>query len=137
MAIKADNIFVNLPVKDVKNSMEFFSAIGFEFNMQFSDEQTACLLIGENLFAMIMTEERFKQFTKKEIPDTATNAQAIMAIGVQSKDLVDEIVDKALANGASFYNEPQDLGFMYSRSFQDLDNHLWEVLYMDLTNTDQ
>lgn len=137
MVVKAENIFVNLPVKDVKKSVQFFQAIGFNFNEQFSDEQTACLVLGENLFAMIMMEERFKGFTKKEIPNTETSAQAIVAIGVNSKEMVDDIVDKAMANGAFVYNETQDLGFMYGRSFQDLDKHLWEVVYMDPNNIEQ
>lgn len=127
------NIFVNLPVKDLKKTMEFFKKLGFTFNKQFTDDKAASLEIGKNIFAMLITEPFFKTFIKKEIADASKTAEVINAISVESKEQVDEMVDKAFAAGAVKYKEADDYGWMYSRSFQDLDGHLWEVLYMDLS----
>lgn len=132
MAAKANQMFLNLPVKDLGRSMEFFSRIGFEFDEQFTTEDTACLVLGDNIFAMISTEERFKGFTKKEIPDTSAASQMIIALSVSSRSGVDEVASKAVAAGAAAFNDPVDHGFMYVRGFKDLDGHLWEVLYMDV-----
>lgn len=131
MGIQAKQIYVNLPVSDLEKTKEFFSAIGFDFNPLFTNENAACLVIGENIFAMLLVEEYFKSFTKKDIPDTANHAESIVALGVDSKERVDEIVNKALVAGAKPYNDPVDHGFMYNWSFQDLDGHLWEFSYMD------
>ncbi|MDR4889838.1 VOC family protein [Fredinandcohnia sp. QZ13] len=125
------NIFVNLPVKNLEKTMEFFSKLGFEFNPQFTNESATCMVIGQNLYAMLLVEEYFKFFTKKDIPDTAKSAEAIIALSVESKEEVDELAEKALAAGAKPTSEPQDHGFMYSRSFADLDGHLWEVFFME------
>jgi len=124
-------IFVNLPVKDLGKSIEFFTKLGFTFNQQFTDENAGCLVIGDDIFAMLLVEPFFKNFTKKEIVDATTGTEAIVALGVESRQRVDELVDKAFAAGAKPSNETSDQGFMYSRSFQDLDGHLWEILYMD------
>lgn len=131
MAVSLSNIFVNLPVKDLQRSMNFFQAVGFEFNPQFTDEKAACLVIGENIFAMLLTEEYFKSFTKKEIPDTTGHAEVIIALSADSRGQVDEIVNKALASGGKPYSDSVDHGFMYTWSFQDPDGHLWEVMHMD------
>jgi predicted lactoylglutathione lyase len=131
MAVKMDKIFVNLPVKDLTKSMSFFSAIGFEFNTQFSDEKAACLVIGEHIYAMLLVEEYYKTFIKKEITDTSLSSEAILGLAAESREQVDELVDKALAAGGKISNDPYDHGFMYGRSFEDVDGHIWEVFYMD------
>lgn len=129
----ATQIFVNLPVKDLEKSKAFFSSMGFAFNEQFTDEKAACLIIGENIYAMLLVEEFFRSFIKKDIADSSKFAEVINAFSVDSKDKVNELADKALAAGASQYSEPQDYGWMFSRNFQDLDGHLWEVVYTDMT----
>ncbi|MBC7959534.1 MAG: hypothetical protein H7X94_06685 [Vallitaleaceae bacterium] len=127
------SIFVNLPVKNVQSSIDFFKRIGYSFNPQFTNEKGACMIIEENIFAMLLDEEFFKSFTKKPITDVATSTEVIIALSADSKEKVAELVDLAFAAGAGVYNEPDDQGFMYSRSFKDLDGHLWEVVYMDPT----
>jgi predicted lactoylglutathione lyase len=129
----ATQIFVNLPVKDLEKSKAFFSSMGFAFNEQFTDEKAACLIIGENIYAMLLVEEFFRSFIKKDIADASKFAEVINAFSVDSKDKVIELADKALAAGATQYSEPQDYGWMYSRNFQDLDGHLWEVVYTDMS----
>ncbi|MGP3980789.1 VOC family protein [Streptomyces sp. KR80] len=124
-------IFVNLPVKDLGTSIEFFTRLGFSVNPQFTDDKAACLVISDDIYAMLLSEPFFKNFTKKEIADARTSTEAIVCLGVESKQRVDELVDKALASGGQPSNEPMDEGFMYGRSFQDPDGHLWEVMWMD------
>jgi predicted lactoylglutathione lyase len=124
-------IFVNLPVKDLARSIEFFTGLGFSFNQQFTNDKAGCLVIGDDIYAMFLIEPFFKSFTKKNIADTATATEAILALGVESRQRVDELVDTALASGGQPSNETADQGFMYGRSFQDPDGHLWEVFYMD------
>ncbi|WP_284642486.1 VOC family protein [Paenibacillus silviterrae] len=131
MAFRTKQIFVNLPVKDVKKSMEFYTKVGFEFNLQFTDEKAACLVIGDNIFSMLLSEEFFQTFTKKSIVDAGRSTEVILAISADSKEQVDEIVNKAIEAGGKPSNESQDQGFMYYGSFQDIDGHLWEVVYMD------
>ncbi|WP_409177800.1 VOC family protein [Brevibacillus fortis] len=131
MALQSKQIFVNLPVKDLNKSIDFFTAIGYEFNPQFTDQNAACLVIGENIFAMLLVEEFFQTFTRKELTDATRSTEVIVALSADSKEQVDEIVNKALAAGATPSKDPVDHGFMYSWSFQDLDGHLWEFLYMD------
>ncbi|TKI56726.1 glyoxalase/bleomycin resistance/extradiol dioxygenase family protein [Brevibacillus antibioticus] len=131
MALQSKQIFVNLPVKDLNKSIDFFTAIGYEFNPQFTDQNAACLVISENIFAMLLVEEFFQTFTKKELTDATRSTEVIVALSADSREQVDEIVSKALAAGATPSKDPIDHGFMYSWSFQDLDGHLWEFLYMD------
>lgn len=131
MKNEAMKIFVNLPVKDLEQTKAFFTALGFSFNPQFTDNKAACLVINDYIYAMLLKEEYFKSFTKKEIPDTSTNAEAILAFSVSSREEVESIVNKAFEAGAKPYNDPQDHGFMYIWGFQDLDGHLWEFLYME------
>lgn len=133
MSIQARQIFVNLPVKDLQKSIAFFTEVGFQFNPQFTDDKAACLVIGENLFAMLLTQPFFQEFTKKEIPDTARYAQVIVAVSADSRGQVDEIVNKAVAAGGVASKEPTDHGFMYEWGFQDLEGHHWEFNYMDLS----
>ncbi len=129
----ATQIFVNLPVKDLDKSKKFFTDIGFTINPQFTDEKAACVVISEDIYAMILREEFFKTFIpNKEIADSTKSTEVIVALSADSKEKVNELADKALAAGASKLREPEDHGFMYSRSFQDPDGHIWEVFYMDM-----
>ena len=132
--MKDTKIFVNLPVKDLDKTIEFFTKLGFKFNPQFTDKNATCMIIGENIFAMLLLEEFFKKFIKKEIADATIITEVINAITVNSKQEVDEMIDKAIEAGAIEPREPQDHGWMYGRSFQDIDGHLWEVFYMDEKN---
>lgn len=131
MGFTSKNIFINLSVKEVDKSTNFFRELGFEFNPQFSDESTSCMIISENIFAMIMSEGKFMGFSKKEIVDTTTSAEIIISFSAENREQVDEIVNKALASGGKTFSEPVDHGFMYIWGFQDLDGHLWEVAYLD------
>lgn len=133
MALTSTHIFVNLHVKDVKKSMAFFTGLGFEFNMQFTDEEkAACLVIGENMFAMLLVEDYFKSFTKKDVVDTEKYSELTIALSAESREKVDEIVNKAVSEGGKLYCEPADHGFMYQWGFQDPDGHIWEIGYMDM-----
>ncbi len=133
VAIRAKQIFVNLPVQDLKKSVEFFTKVGFEFDANFTDESATCMIIGENIYAMLLVKERFQSFISKKISNAADTTEVIVALSVDSREQVDVIVQAALDAGAKPSNEPQDHGFMYGWSFQDLDDHLWEVSYMDLS----
>ncbi|NMI06999.1 VOC family protein [Paenibacillus sp. SZ31] len=133
MAIRAKQIFVNLPVQDLKKSVEFFTKVGFEFDANFTDESATCMIIGENIYAMLLVEERFQSFISKKISNASDTTEVIVALSVDSREQVDVIVQAALDAGGKPSNEPQDHGFMYGWSFQDLDDHLWEVSYMDLS----
>ena len=124
-------LFVNLPVKNLKRSMEFFSKLGFEFNPQFTDDNAACMVISEEAFAMLLAESYFKTFTKKEIVNSAKQTEGIFALSCSSRAEVDDIVKKAVAAGGKHAMDPNDHGFMYGWSFYDLDDHHWEVIWMD------
>lgn len=130
-------IFVNLPVHDLQATMEFFGKLGFAFNEQFTDENAACMVIGENLYVMLLTEAFFQTFITKEIADTNKVTEVLNALSVESREEVDEMMDKAVEAGATESREPQDQGFMYSRAFEDLDGHIWEVFYMDMSQAPQ
>lgn len=125
------NIFVNLSVKDLPKTKEFFAGLGFKFNAQFTDDNAACMIVNDTAYYMLLTEPFFKGFIQKEIADTSKVAEAINAVSVDSREEVDQFADKALSLGAAKSSDAQDHGFMYSRSFQDLDGHLWEVFWMD------
>lgn len=127
----AKQIFVNLPVKDLDKAIAFFTSLGFTFNAQFTDATGTCMIIGENIFAMLLTEEKFRGFTPKRICDSSTTTEVLIALSYDSRAEVDDLVDKALAAGAKTHSEPQDHGFMYLRAFQDLDGHNWEIFFMD------
>ncbi len=128
----ATKIFVNLPVKNLSKSVEFFTKLGFEFNPQFTNEQATCMIIGEDIFVMLLVEEFFKTFTKKEIADSSKTTESIICLSAESKENVDDMVTKAVAAGATTPNEKQDQGFMYGHGFQDIDGHLWELMWMDM-----
>lgn len=127
----ASKIFINLAVKDLKKSIDFFTKLGFSFNPQFTDEHATCMIIAENIFAMLVTEQRFKDFTKKEICNANKNTEVLLAMDAESKEKVDEMVKNAVDGGGLIYMEPQDHGWMYGHSFADLDGHQWEIFYMD------
>lgn len=128
-------IFVNLPVKDLQKSMDFWKKLGFSFNPQFTDDKGAALVLNEKqgIFAMLITEPFFKTFIKKEIADSTKVTEVINAVAVETKEQVDEMMNKALEMGATKYRDPIDYGWMYNLAFQDIDGHLWEVLYIDIT----
>lgn len=125
------NIFVNLCVQDIKKSTEFYKKLGFSFNPQFSSEDTGCMIVYENIFFMLIEPKRFKDFTKKEIVDAHKATEVLNAVSCESKAEVDELFEKAVAAGGKKFRETEDLGFMYSRSFEDLDGHVWEPVWMD------
>jgi uncharacterized protein len=124
-------IFVNLPVKNLKKSIEFFTRLGFTFNPQFTDETATCMIVSEDIFVMLLTEEKFKSFTPKEICDAKKSTEVLLCLSSESREKVNEMVRKAVSAGGSTYNEPQDHGFMYAHGFQDLDSHIWEIIYME------
>ncbi|CAN7159664.1 VOC family protein [Pseudorhodoferax sp. LjRoot39] len=123
-------IFVNLPIKDMARSQAFFRSLGYEFNPQFTNEQGAALVLGENLFAMLLVEPFFQSFTKKAIVDAHQSVEVLVCLSCASREEVDDLVRKARAAGATVPGEPQDHGFMYSHGFTDLDGHVWELVHM-------
>lgn len=124
-------IFVNLAVKDLPKAKAFFSALGYSFNPQFTNDDAACMVISDTIYTMLLTEPFFKGFTSKELVDAKKSTEAIVCLSAESRAAVDEIVSKAVAAGGRIYNEPQDHGFMYCHGFEDLDGHQWEFAFMD------
>src|SRR5215467_8345669 len=124
-------LFVNMPVTDVERSKAFFGALGFSFNPMFGDESAACMLVGEHAFVMLLSREKFAEFSKLPIADPATHALALYCFSVSSRDEVDSVSAAALAAGATEADDAEDYGYMYSRSFFDLDGHGWQVMWMD------
>lgn len=127
----ATKIFVNLPVKDLDKSVGFFTKLGYSFNAQFTNENATSMIISEDIYVMLLVEKFFKTFTKKEIADATKTTEVLICLSAESREAVDALVSKAVAAGGTTPNEPQDQGFMYGHGFQDLDGHLWEVVYMD------
>lgn len=126
-------IFVNLPVKDLEKSKAFFVALGFSINPQFSDHTAACIVISEEIYVMVLTEEKFGPFAPHPISDARKNTEVLLCLSCDSRAEVDDLVRRALANGGSVYREPIDHGFMYHHCFQDPDGHVWELAYMDMS----
>jgi len=124
-------IFVNLPVKNLDQSVAFFTKLGFTFNAQFTNESGTCMVIGEDIFVMLLVEPFFKSFTKKEICDATRSTESIICLSAESREKVDEMINNAINAGGTTPGAKQDQGFMYGHGFQDLDGHLWEVMYMD------
>jgi predicted lactoylglutathione lyase len=124
-------IFVNLPVKDLPRAVTFFTKLGYTFNAQFTDENATCMIISDDIYAMLLVENTFKTFTPKAIVDAKQSTEVIVALSAESRDAVNKIVEAALAAGARRYVEPKDHGFMYQWGFEDLDGHIWEHLWMD------
>lgn len=126
-------LFINLPVANLQVSMNFYSSIGFTNNPQFTDHTAACMVISDEIYVMLLTADKFKQFTTKQIADTETVVAVINCLSLDSKQEIDEMVIKAVEAGGKEPLEPKDYGFMQQRSFEDPDGHLWEVLFMDLS----
>lgn len=134
----ARQIFVNLSTKDLEKAKKFYQEIGFTINPQFTDEKAACIVISDTIYAMILSENFFKTFLKdKEIADASKQTESLVALSAENREEVDIMADKALAAGGSSLRDPEDHGFMYTRSFQDPDGHIWEVFYMDPTKIPQ
>jgi uncharacterized protein len=127
----AKKIFVNLAVKDLRKSMDFFRKLGFAFNAQFTDDTAACMIISEDIYVMLLTENKFKAFTPKEICNATKSTEVLVCLSTASRSEVNEMVRKAVAAGGTTYKEPQDHGFMYGHGFQDLDGHIWELAFME------
>lgn len=126
-------IYVNLPVKDLARSRQFFSRLGFDFNAQFSNDEGACMILGENIFAMLLVERFFQTFTSKPIADATTSTEVLTCLSCESREEVDALVAKAIAAGGKAPNPKQDHGFMYGHGFEDLDGHIWEFSWMDMS----
>jgi len=133
----ATKIFVNLPVKNLDRSVEFFTKLGFSFNAQFTDETATCMVVSEDIFVMLLTEAKFKEFTPNAICDATKSTEVLVCLSSQSREEVDKMIRNAVAAGGTTYNEPQDYGFMYSHGFQDLDGHIWETMFMEPSAVNQ
>jgi predicted lactoylglutathione lyase len=130
-SIMKTQIFLNLPVKDLNKSIEFFTKLGYTFNQQFTDANATCMIISDTIYVMLLVENYFKTFITKEIANTKTTVEALLGLSAESKAAVDKLVDTAISAGAKQTKDPQDLGFMYSRTFEDLDGHVWEIFWMN------
>jgi predicted lactoylglutathione lyase len=126
----ASTIFVNLPVRDLQKSIAFFTHLGYSFNQHYTDDSATCMIVDENIFVMLLTETRFKEFTPKAISDAHTSTEVLLCLQLASREAVTALVAKAIEAGGSTYKEPQDHGFMYGHGYQDLDGHLWELVFM-------
>ena len=124
-------IFVNLPVKDLNETVDFFTKLGFAFNPQFTDENVTCMIVNNDIFVMLLVEKFFKTFTKKEICDTTKDTEVIVALSTESREKVDQMINRVIEAGGKEHRKPQDHEWMYGRSFEDINGHLWEVIYMD------
>lgn len=128
-----NQLFVNLPISDLKKTMDFFAALGFTFNKQFTDDKAACMPLNDGAYVMLLRKEFFTDFIRtKSISDATQQTEVINSISCDSKEEVDAMVNKAFAAGAKPSSEKKDMGFMYQWGFEDLDGHLWEVFWMDL-----
>ena len=128
-------IYLNIVVRDLPKSRIFFEALGYSFNENFSNEEAAGLVISESIYAMLHTETSFKRFTRKSVVNSHSNTEAIFALQFDSKEQVDSLISKAVTAGGKEYRETEDHGFMYGRSFEDLDGHIWEAFWMSPSNT--
>ena len=124
-------IYVNLPVKDLERSKAFFGALGFSFNPQFSDQNAACMIVSDSIYVMLLTEPFFQGFTKKPIADAKKTTEVLLCLSCDSRAAVDDMAARAKAAGGAWPNEPKDHGFMYQHGFEDLDGHMWELAYME------
>jgi predicted lactoylglutathione lyase len=129
--IMATKIFVNLPVKDLNKTIEFFTKLGFTFNPQFTDENATCMIVGEDIFVMLLVEGFFKTFTKKEICDATKDTEVIVALSAESREKVDQMISRVIEAGGRESRESQDHGWMYGRSFEDINGHMWEIIHMN------
>ena len=127
----ATQIFVNLPVGDLPASVAFFTQLGFGFNQQFTDDTAACMVVSDSIYVMLLTHDKFKMCTPNPISDARKATEVLICLSQPNRATVDDLVRKAIAAGGNTYNQPQDYGFMYGHGFQDLDGHIWELMYMD------
>ena len=127
----ATQIYVNLPVQNVARSRRFFTELGFAFNEQFSNEQAVCMVVSDDSFVMLLVESFFQTFTKKPVADASKSTEVLVCLSCDSRSKVDDLVAKAVAAGGTSPNPKQDHGFMYGHGFEDLDGHVWELIYMD------
>lgn len=127
----ATEIFVNLPVKDLNKSVAFFTKLGFTFDPKFTDENATCMIVGDNIFIMLLVESYFKTFTDKAICDARNSTEVLVCLSCDSRQKIDELVGNAVAAGGIAPRNPQDHGFMYQHRFEDLDGHIWELIYME------
>jgi uncharacterized protein len=128
----SQQIYVNLPVKNLDRSVAFFKSLGYAFNPKFTDVNAACMIVSDTIHVMLLVEPFFKSFTDKEIVDAKTSNEVILALSCESNGAVDALVAKALAAGATTPHPPEDHGFMYHQGYQDLDGHLWNLMHMDI-----
>ncbi|WP_255988432.1 VOC family protein [Chitinolyticbacter albus] len=126
-------IFVNLPVRDLPRTQAFFAALGFSYNPQFTNEQAACMVISDDIYVMLLAEDFFKTFISKPLVDAREATEVLVCLSCDSRAEVDSFVAKALAAGGKIPRPLQDVGFMYSHAFEDLDGHIWELVYMDMS----
>lgn len=128
-------IFLNLPVKDLSKTIDFFAKLGFTFNPMFTDENAACMVISDDVYAMFLTEKFFKNFIPdREICNSHQSTESLLALSLESRDKVDEMIKNVVAAGGSEYRETQDYGWMYGRAFRDIDGHIWEPFCMDMNS---
>ena len=127
----ATKIFVNLPVKDLKKAMDFYASLGFKNNPQFTDHTAACMVVSDDIYVMVLTEPKFKEFTPKAICDATKFTEALNCLSCDSRDAVNDMVRKAVAGGGKTYADAKDYGFMYQHGFEDPDGHIWELIWMD------
>jgi predicted lactoylglutathione lyase len=130
-------LFVNLAVGDLDRSVAFFTALGFSFDPRFTDETATSMIVGDNAYVMLLTKPKFAEFAKKPIVDASSQTEVLLAVSAASREGVDELAEAALASGGADANDPIDYGFMYSRSFEDPDGHVWEVVWMDESAVEQ
>ena len=126
-----NQIFVNLPIADMQKSQAFFKSLGFSFNPQFTNDQGACMVVSDSIYVMLLVKDFFQTFTGKPVADAHQSTEVLVALSCDSRAHVDELVARARAAGGAVPRSPQDLGFMYSHGFEDLDGHVWELMYMD------
>ena len=124
-------IFVNLPVKDLQRSIDFYSKLGYAFNPQFTDETATCMIVSDDIYVMLLTYAKFKEFTPKPICDATKSTEVIVCLSCNDRAHVDDLVRKAVAAGGTTHTEPKDYGFMYQHGYQDPDGHIWELVYME------
>jgi len=127
----ATKLFVNLPVKDLDRSVTFFKGLGYTFNPNFTDENATCMVLGEDNFVMLLVEKFFQTFTPKPISDAHKTTEVLICVSADSREAVDEMIANAVKGGATLPNPSKDHGFMYQHGYQDLDGHMWEVMWMD------
>lgn len=124
-------MYLNLPVKNLSRSIEFFTKLGYTFNPQFTDENATCMIVGENIFVMLVVEKFFQSFIDKQVCDAMKSTETMVGLSCASRAEVDEMVRKAVAAGGAPHRKPQDHGFMYEHGYEDLDGHIWDLFYME------